>query len=87
MLVCPAILFWTLLFGVFGKCYCQFLFSHNLLFWQMLLHFCHFMVDVVLPGQMLKPLLFSGMDVITTCFISCLSEVTCWAVVIAFDFL
>ena len=51
VLECPAILFWTLLFGVFGRCYCQCLFSHILLFgkcychslflWQMLYHlFC-----------------------------------------------
>ena len=36
----------------------------------------HFVVDVIPPGQMLKPVLFSGMDVITTCFISCLIELT-----------
>ena len=30
---------------------------------------CHFVVDVKPPGQMLKPVLFCGVDVITTCFI------------------
>ena len=36
----------------------------------------HFVVDVVPPGQMLKSVLFSCMDVVTTCFISCLIGLT-----------
>ena len=36
----------------------------------------HFVVDVVPPGQMLEPVLFSGMGVVTTCFISCLIALT-----------
>ena len=44
VLECHTILFWTLLFGVFGRCYCQCLFSlilfgrcycHSLFLWQM----------------------------------------------------
>ena len=46
----------------------------------------HFVVDVIPPGQMLKPVMLSGMDVVTTCFISCLIEFTWWADVIAIDF-
>ena len=35
---------------------------------------------------MLKAVLFCGVDVITTCFILWLSDLTCWADVVAIDF-
>ena len=46
----------------------------------------HFEVVVIPPGQMLKPVLFCGVDIITTCFMLWLSDLTCFADVVAIDF-
>ena len=49
---CVLHFFWTLLFGVLGRCYCQ-CFWPTLLYSADVIAMCHFVVDVVPPGQML----------------------------------
>ena len=84
MLVCPAILFWTLLFEVLGRWYCQCLFSHILLFGRC---YCHgyFCGRCYTTRSDVKPVLFSDLNVIATCFISYVIELTWWEDVIAID--